>query len=88
MLEQKRTNKKLKKKKETRETKKKKETRVTCEVVTPQRQDQVWSRGIAMLLLNLRTARLLNLKIESANSILVHNWGIFSQKRVHLMFCS
>ena len=52
-----------------------KQTGVICEVVTPKRQDQVWSSPLAMLLLKLRTAGLLSLKIEWANSISVQNWG-------------
>ena len=31
-------------------------TGITCKVVTPQRQDQVWSSSLAMLLMKLRTA--------------------------------
>ena len=50
-------------------------TGVICEVVTPQRQDHVWSSPLAILLLQLRTAGLLSLKIEWANSISVQNWG-------------
>ena len=41
-----------------------KQTGVICEVVTPQRQDQVWSSPLAMFLLKLGTAGLLKLKIE------------------------
>ena len=52
-----------------------KQTGVICEVVTSQRQDQVWWSPLAMLLLKLRTAGLLNLKIEWVNSIYVQNWG-------------
>ena len=50
-------------------------TGVICEVVTPQRQDHVWSSPLAILLLQLRTAGLLSLKIEWANSISAQNWG-------------
>ena len=53
---------------------KEKKTGVTCEVITPQRPYQVWSRPLAMLLLKLRTVGLLNLKIEWANSISIQNW--------------
>ena len=55
--------------------KKEKKKGVICEVVTPQRKDQVWLSPLAMLLLQLETAGLLNLKIERANSISVQNWG-------------
>ena len=54
---------------------KRKKKGVICEVVTPQRKDQVWSSHLAMLLLQLQTAGLLDLKIEWANSISVQNWG-------------
>ena len=40
-----------------------------------QRQDQVWSSPLAMLLLKLGTAGLLKTKIEWENSIPVQNWG-------------
>ena len=50
-------------------------TRVICEVVTPQRQDHVWSSPLAIFLLQLRTAGLLSQKIEWPNSISILNWG-------------
>ena len=52
------------KKKKTNQNKRTKKTGVTGEVVTPQRQDQVCSSPLAVLLIQLRTAGLLNLKIE------------------------
>ena len=50
-------------------------TGVICEVVTLQRQDHLWSSPLAMFLLKLGTAGLLELKIEWANLIFVQNWG-------------
>ena len=41
-----------------------KETEAICEVVTPQRQDEIWSSPLAMLFLKLRTAGFLRLRIE------------------------
>ena len=55
--------------------KERKKNEVISKVVTPQRQDQVCSSPLAMLHLQLRTAGLLNLKIEWANLISVQNWG-------------
>ena len=56
-------------------TKQKQKTGVTWEVVTPQRQDHVWSSPLAMFLLQLRSAGFLSLKIEWTNSISIKNWG-------------
>ena len=46
-------------------------TGVICEVVTPQTQGKFWSSTLAMFLLTLRTAGLLNMKIEWANTICI-----------------
>ena len=59
---EKKTKKQKQKQKTTAQTNK--QTGVICEVVAPQRQDQVWSSPLAMLILKLRTAGLLSLKIE------------------------
>ena len=48
-------------------------TVVICEVVTPPRQDHVWSSPLAILLLQLRATGLLSLKIEWVISISVQN---------------
>ena len=56
-------------------TRQKQKTGVTWEVVTPQRQDHVWSSPLAMFLLQLRSAGFLSLKIEWTNSISIKNWG-------------
>ena len=67
---------KTKSKKKTKTKSKTKKTRIIWEVVTPQRQDQVWSSPLAKLLLKLRTTGLLNLRIEWGNSISIQNWVI------------
>ena len=59
-------------------------TGIISEVDTPKKQDHVWSRPLTMLLLQLKTAGLLSLKIEWANSFsvqkLCYMWGRHTQR--------
>ena len=59
-------------------TKKTNKTGIPCKVVTPQRQDQVWSSSLAMLLMKLRTAVVVKPE-KWVSKIIIHTeMGLFT----------